>query len=72
MFLSVVRVMAPLKACAVHIGLLRDLGIIHMFLILKECETCYINECFSRISKESLPAGQYVAEEESLGAPSDW
>lgn len=67
MFLSVVRTMAPLKACALHIGLLRDLGIVHMLLILKEGEMCYINECFSRISKESRPARQCVAEE-SLGA----
>lgn len=69
-FLLVVRAMVPLKAFTVHIGLLRGLDNVHMLLILKECEMCYINECFPRLSKESHPARQCVAEE-SLGAPSD-
>lgn len=42
--------MAPLKASAVHIGYL-NLDNVHMLLILKEHEMCYINECSPRILK---------------------
>lgn len=68
MGLLAAKAMEPLKACVV---LHTDLGIVHMLLILKECETCYmIMSACTEIPRKVPPARQSVAGEESLGASS--